>query len=580
VSRFRLASVAVLVGGAALLAAGYAAALDGAFVFDDEVSIIDNSSIRSLLPLDRVLFAKAEGGRPHDSRPLLNLSLAIDYAMHGLWRPGFRLVNLAIHLANGWLVFDIARRLLRLGGAVPRSFVEATAAAIALVWLAHPLHTLVNTYIVQRAESLAAVFILGAFDLAVVALSTGSVAAAIGACAVAAAGGLAKETTVAILPLVAAFDWAFRDRLSDSDDRSQGRWLRGLVYAGLAVNPVVLASLAWFMGGRGGSAGLGTAATWNYLLTQSKAVWLYLGRVVWPATLVFDHGDAVAPGLAAVWPFAVASVLLVVAVVVGFMRWPRGFFPLIAAGILLAPSSSIVPVATQTVAEHRIYLPSACIIGSVVTAVAAAVAASHQRRRLLLVVGLALAGVLLAETGRTITRNRDFATAATLWEQNFRDCPENDRGLTNLVAALIRERRLEEAEPLAVEAAKRYPHRDRNWLNLGRLMAEAGRDDEAVAAFTEAARLAPAGVDARINRAIVMSRGERVNEAIQELDTVIARRPDIAKGWLARGLAYLRSGQPGRAVADLEMAVQLDPENPAGMANLEAARAARATANR
>ena len=300
----------------------------------------------------------------------------------------------------------------------------------------------------------------------------------------------------------------------------------------------------------------------------------------WPATLVFDHGDAVAPGLAAVWPFAVASALLVVAVVVGFMRWPRGFFPLIAAGILLAPSSSIVPVATQTVAEHRIYLPSACIIGSVVTAVAAAVAASHQRRRLLVVVGLALAGVLLAETGRTITRNLDFATAATLWEQNLRDCPENDRGLTNLVAALIRERRFEEAEPLAAEAAKRYPHRDRNWLNLGRLMAEAGRDDEAVAAFTEAARLAPAGVDARINRAIVLSRGQRVNEAIQELDTVIARRPDIAKGWLARGLAYLRSGQPGRAVADLEMAVQLDPENPAGMANLEAARAAQATEER
>ena len=104
-------------------------------------------------------------------------------------------------------------------------------------------------------------------------------------------------------------------------------------------------------------------------------------------------------------------------------------------------------------------------------------------------------------------------------------------------------------------------------------MAEAGRDDEAVAAFTEAARLAPAGVDARINRAIVMSRGKRVDEAIQELDTVITRRPDIAKGWLARGLAYLRSGQPGRAVADLEMAVQLDPENPAGQANLEAARA-------
>ena len=94
-------AVALLVAaGTVLLACGYANTLAAAFVFDDDPSIIANSSIRRLWPLTEVLFARAEGGRPHDGRPLLNLSLALNYAAHGLWRPGYRLVNLAIHLAN------------------------------------------------------------------------------------------------------------------------------------------------------------------------------------------------------------------------------------------------------------------------------------------------------------------------------------------------------------------------------------------------------------------------------------------------------------------------------------------------
>jgi Flp pilus assembly protein TadD len=570
---------AVAVAAAAILAVAYANALDGALVFDDEVSIIENSSIRSLFPISRVLFAKAEGGRPHDSRPLLNLSLALDYAAHGLRPPGFRLVNLAIHLANTCLVFDVARRLLRLACPLPRSIIEPAAAVTAVVWAAHPLHTLVNTYVIQRAESLAAMFILGAFDLAVVALSTGSLVAAAAAGLVAASGGLAKETTVAVLPLVAAFDWAFRDRFAASRGGFSGRLaasrllpLRALLYGGLALNPVVLGAVAWAMGGRGASAGLGTANSWHYLLTQSRAIWLYLGRLVWPAAIVLDHGDAVATAIAEVWPFALASTALLAGTAVGFCLWPRIFFPLVAGTLLLAPSSSVVPVATQTVAEHRMYLASACLIGGIVTAAAAAVAAPGHRGRLVPLAAVIVVAIVAAEVARTVVRNRDFATAATLWAQNLRDCPANDRALTNLVAALIREGRFAEAEPAARAAVERRPDRDRNWLNLGRLLAEQGRDADAIAAFDEAVRLAPAGVDARINRAIVMSRGERADEALHELDAVIAARPDIAKGWLARGLAWLRSDRPDLAAPDLEAAVRLDPENPAGWQNLGVAR--------
>jgi cytochrome c-type biogenesis protein CcmH/NrfG len=556
---------------AMLLAVAYANGLAGAFVFDDEVSIVENSSIRRLWPLRDLLLTKAEGGRTHDSRPLLNLSLALDYAAHGLWRPGFRLVNLAIHLANVLLVFDVARRILRLAGLRLRDG-RLLAAMTAVLWAVHPLHTAVNTYVIQRAESLAAVFILASFDAAIVSLSRGSLAAAAVAGLLALLGASAKETTAAILPLVAAFDWAFRDRLPAA---GRDRRVRPVLYAGLALNVAAIIGLAWVLGGRGGSAGLTTASVVAYALTQCRAIWVYLGKLFLPATLVLDHGEWLAAGPGAVWPFVVATAALVTGVTVGFCRKPRAFFPLVAAAILLAPTTSIVPVKTQTIAEHRMYLPAAFLIGGLVTAgaMAARRVGCERRQARCRVAGLALVTVLVAASvGRTLLRNRDFASAVTLWEQNVRDCPTNDRGFTNLVAALIRERRFDEAAALARQAVADHPERERNWLNLGRIFAEEQRNADAANAFAEAIRLAPGEADARINLGIVLSRGADLEAAVAVLDEAIRLRPDLAKGWLARGMVRLRQERPDLAIGDLQTAVRLDPENPAGWANLELAR--------
>lgn len=560
------------VGAALLLAVSYRNALDGAFVFDDEVSIVENSSIRRLRPLGDVLVTRVEGGRTHDGRPLLNLSLAIDYAAHGLWRPGFRITNIAIHLVNTLLVWDVVRRLLRLAG-WSRDDVALLAGCVAILWASHPLHTAVNTYVIQRAESLAALFILAALDAAVVALSRGSLAAAVvaGLCSV--IGATAKETTVAILPLVAACDWAFRDRLPAAERRP----VRPVLYGSLALNVVAVLGLAIAVGGRGGSAGLGSASPLAYAWTQCRAIWLYLGILVWPARLVLDHGDGLATGLRAVWPYAVATAALIGASMAGFLLRPRVFLPLVAAAILVAPTTSVVPVRTQTIAEHRLYLAAAWLLAGLVLALAAAVrsgGASPRHVRAVVLVVTAVAAV--AGAVRTIVRNADFTTAVTLWQQNVRDCPDNDRGRTNLVAALVREGRFTEAWPLAMQAVAARPDRERNWLNLGRVHAEAGDDAAAITAFTEAIRLAPREADPRINLGIVLSRGDDADRvaAVRVIDEAIRLRPDIAKGWLARGTVRLRQERPDLAIPDLEIAVRLDPENPAGRHNLALARRA------
>jgi len=136
----------------------YANSFWGQFMLDDERSIGDNVEAISSLRSPAKLITS-----PHYvTRPMVGLSLALSYALGGLRVWAYHLVNLAIHLAAALLLFALARRTLRRPQLRERFAPSATglALAIALLWLVHPLQTQAVTYIIQRTESLAGLFVL------------------------------------------------------------------------------------------------------------------------------------------------------------------------------------------------------------------------------------------------------------------------------------------------------------------------------------------------------------------------------------------------------------------------------------
>src|SRR3954469_13960681 len=153
------------VGAVILLAATCAAywnSLSGPCIFDDELSIVGNPSIRTLWPPWAALHPPHGSGAPVEGRPLLNLSLAFNYALGGTSVTGYHLVNIAIHAAAALVLFAVIRLALRNSrtGARLAPQADATALIASLWWSAHPLQTESVTYIIQRAESLAALFYL------------------------------------------------------------------------------------------------------------------------------------------------------------------------------------------------------------------------------------------------------------------------------------------------------------------------------------------------------------------------------------------------------------------------------------
>ena len=132
-------------GAVLIVLAGFAAyyrTLDAPFVFDDNPGVVENESIRDLSRIGSVLSPPAEGAGI-DSRPLINLSLALNYAASGLNPWGYRLTNIVLHLLGALALYGLIRRTLTLPSSPDRLRAQSLpiAFSVALLWTVHPLQT-------------------------------------------------------------------------------------------------------------------------------------------------------------------------------------------------------------------------------------------------------------------------------------------------------------------------------------------------------------------------------------------------------------------------------------------------------
>jgi tetratricopeptide (TPR) repeat protein len=516
-------------------------------------------------------------GRTHDGRPLLNLTLAVNRAVTGMSPIGFRVVNILIHCGNALLLLALTRELLA-RPAVPaavRDRAGEIAFAASLLWAVHPLGTGAVTYLVQRAESLGAFMILATVLVCVRGMLTADAGKRTWAlplvALLSALAGTAKETSVAIPLVTLLIDRAL---LSGSWRGTLRHWPWHLAAAASWAS-VSLMLTAW--GGRGSSAGLDSASPWLYLLTQSKAIWLYLARIVWPQGLVFDYGDFLSSGLAESGGWLLLTAAVFTGIVYGYARFPVAFLGPLLFFVLLGPTSSLIPVKTQTIAEHRAYLASAALI---LPAVATAWVIARERLALSpRFCGLAAAAATVALGLSTAARNREFVTPEILWRKALAAEPRNERAMINLAAQLIVRKddpgALDEAERLLARVAEtgRYPKVYN--VNLGSLAKARDRYPEALAAIDAVLDYPPAEPATLADRGYVLWKLGRLPEALADLEKALALDDEIAPAWLNRGNVLLDLGRSEEAERSFARSVEVDPTYAKGWDHLGIARQAR-----
>jgi Flp pilus assembly protein TadD len=329
----------------------------------------------------------------------------------------------------------------------------------------------------------------------------------------------AKESMVTAPLVLVLFDRVFL--FPSMREAIKGRWV---LYLGVILSWVFLATeLASTP--RANSAGFNTGVTvWTYLLNQSVMIVRYLQLVFWPADLVINYGPPVEYPLATVLPYAGVVVSLLLLAVACFLWSPLAAFLGAWFFITLAPSSSLVPIATEVGAERRMYLP----LISVVTGLVIAVYASDSLRRhgSRTVARAVVAVVALALGFATIQRNREHQSWLTLSQTTL----------------------------------ERWPT-DVAYAGVGGELARLGRDDEALPLLRIGAKSEPR---ARYNLGVTLFNLKRYDEAIRELDVLVSAHPMREEvPWARRlmGHAHMRQLRWSDAIAQLRMVLTMTPND-------------------
>ncbi len=529
----------------------------GAFIYDDVPAIMANPSIHRL-------WSALSTGRTDltvSGRPLGNLSLAVNYALNGTAVQGYHALNLLIHLLAGAALFGIVRRTLlrptlrdRFGHAAPW-----LALIVSVIWLVHPLQTESVAYIVQRVESLMGLFyLLTLYCFIRGAEASDPVKWHVGAVVACLAGMASKEVMVSAPLMVLLYDRTF----FAASFREAIRRRAGL-YAGLAATWLPLGYWVFATGGRGGSAGFGGPVTWSeYALLQCPAVVHYLRLSLWPRPLVFDYGILPATSLAQVAPPAL--LLLLLAAVSLIALWRKAPAGIVGAWfwMILAPSSSFVPVGTETMAEHRMYLPLAAVVVLIVLGV-------------FRVLGLRLipffAAVAIGLAWVTAQRNNDYRSEFAIWSDTAAVNPDNARAHNNLGSIWLGRGNLAEAERSFTAALKLQPRYASAHYNLGIVLLRADRIEDAVGHFLTAISLEENFVDARVNAGNAFLKLGRAADAVQQYEAALRTQPDSSDLHFDLGLALDQLGRFDAAIGQYQEALRLQPGFPAAQAALGSA---------
>ncbi|MCU1258716.1 MAG: Tetratricopeptide 2 repeat protein [Bryobacterales bacterium] len=482
----------------------YSSSLHGPFVFDD-LFLPYTKPNAAILPLKAWLGV----------RPLLGLSLWIDFHLWGLNTLPYHVVNVLLHWSSAVLLFWIVRKLLSLAGTKGiHSYLLSFFAA--LLFLLHPVQTEAVSYIASRSENQSAFFLFSAFCIFLYRKSqaiTWPVSLAVLAlflCALA-----TKEHVVAFPALLLLTDYYWNPGFRFSGIRANAR-----IYIPLALASVAGAGFVWRYVSADPAIGFHVPGLpwYSYFFTECRAFFKYLLLFVFPVDQNVDHDFPISHTLlehgAA---FALLVILfLISAAVVWRRKFPLASYGLLVFVIFLAPTSSFIPIHDVFV-ERRLYLP---FIGLLLIAMEPLRKLSWRPATL----GVFLACIAAIAGYLTWSRAHVWSNTMLLWQ----------------------------------DSALKSPNKARVRQGLGNAYLHAGRCDQAVQEYDATARLQHPDFTLYYNWAMAYDCAHRPDRAAEMLGKATADRP-TASAYAMLGYVHAEQGSWTASLDALLRAEQLDP---------------------
>lgn len=586
--RFQALFLVILIAVGAII---YSNTLDSPFVFDDIKAIKDNSLIR-MTEISRVnitnSFISYSGGK----RPLPLLSFAFNYYFGQYNVIGYHLVNIIIHVINGILLFFFLKTTLMISK--PQKVIKSKPDPLtvlslsfvsALLWLVNPIQTQSVTYIVQRMNSMGAMF----FILALLLYAKGRFAQQnkfsdldlktvnsgrrkfpnhyfwFTGCFLAGILALVSKQNTAVLPFfIFLYEWYFFQDLGKEWLKKQLKIIGAIVILFGIVAAIYLGPEPWHKINNIRDFAQGEFTMGERLLTQTRVVIYYLSLIFYPnpSRLNLDYDFALSFSL--INPI---TTILSLAAIVGLFAlavYSAKKDRLISFCILwflgnLVIESSVIPLAI--IFEHRLYLPSMLVC------LPAVILAHRYIRPKWLVLGV-LCTVVAVFSVWTFERNKVWRDEVTLWKDIIKKSPNKPRPHNNLAVILSDRGKTDEAIAHYSEALRIKPDFAEGHNNMGAALYKQGRLEAAIAHYSAALKINPHYAEAHNNMGAAIDEQGQIKEAVEHYRKALQIEPEYADAHNNLGVAMAVQGKSTEAVNHFREALRLNPSFVGALCNL------------
>lgn len=543
----------------------YANTLNVPFHFDDN-SNLQNPALK-IEALNAEQFREALSGSTMTSRPISNLSFAINYFVGRYRVQGYHLVNIGIHICTGIFLYLLLQVTLNLA-VNKRNYVNDSAIALmaSLLWLAHPVATQSVTYIVQRMNSMAAMFyILAMFFYAIgrvrqfAFMKEKSSSPVWGWFVASALSGLlaigSKEIAVTLPFFIFLYEWYFFQDLRWEWLKEKVYWLIGILF--------IMGCIAFaYTNGQIFSRIFSNCSSRDFttverVLTQFRVVIHYITLVFYPNPdrLALDYDFPLSLSLFS--PFSTFSSFLAILALVVFAVLSARRERLVSFCIFWFFGNLIIEssvICLEIIFEHRTYMPSMFLI-------LLFVAMAYRGGRKSVIVSLVLATTIVLFGYWTFERNKIWQNSITLWSDSVTKYPYKARSHSNLGLGFVEAGEMDRAESEFRRALELDPVAEIAHNNLAGILLRQGKKQEAEYHYQEAVRLKPDYTLARISLGGVLREKGQYEDAAVQFRQVLIKDPDDPVANKNLGNALLRTGSPDIALPHLEKACLHSPHD-------------------
>jgi len=545
------------------------------FAFDDVPNITDNSQIRmEQFSIDGL--RKAGFDSPIKGRPLAYFTLAINYWWGGYDIVGYHVLNIAIHVINGLLVYVISLQLLeqyrrsdpRGSAWIDSSTLQMIALLSSLMYTVHPIQIQSVTYIIQRMNSLATLLYLAAFALYIAGRNSHSISKKIVLWLVAALSwGLSlssKQITITLPFVIMLYEWLFFHKFTHRRPIRRDAVIIGVIVAVVAAVVVIQFEAIGpvFSNYYGRDFTLG-----ERLLTQPRVLIIYAGLTLFPLPSRFNLLHEISTSHSLIDPPTTLFAILVLAgyVLIALSLMKRNrlvsfllFWPLIN----LAVESSFLPL--EMIFEHRMYLP---LLG--VTLLFSMLLCWVFSKKWLVWRGVVAFSLIAGLCSATYIRNMVWRNPIVLWTDIINKSPSSARAFVNRGGAYADAGDWPRAVADYNHAYALDPKYDKSLVVRGFALSREGKYKDALAMYREATERTRdkdvEGIAFRNMGTTYAVLGD-MDQAVKSYESAIKAGDTLAL--YDRANLYRRKGNEVDALRDYERFRQLDPKSPAAYNNL------------